>query len=76
MAESQAGQGRAALERWGKLLAEAPSDAPWRAVIAEMFVTTADQLGLDGEALLAERPGIDPPAVPDGSDIERFARHG
>ncbi|MGF1474778.1 MAG: c-type cytochrome biogenesis protein CcmI [Geminicoccaceae bacterium] len=73
LAENQEGQPEAALKRWGNLLARAPSDAPWRNTIAEAYLAVADQLGEDGEALLAERPGVSPPGRPSAADVERFA---
>lgn len=60
-AEAQAGDYRAALERWRVLLAAAPADAPWRERVVEAVRAAAGELQLDAEAVLAQVPA--PPAA-------------
>lgn len=53
LAEAQAGDYNAALERWRVLLEATPADAPWRAQIEPSIRQAASQLGLDPEPILA-----------------------
>ncbi|WP_159718400.1 c-type cytochrome biogenesis protein CcmI [Geminicoccus flavidas] len=47
VAEAQAGDVPSAIERWRRLLARAPEDAPWRAQLVESIRVAASQAGLD-----------------------------
>jgi cytochrome c-type biogenesis protein CcmH len=58
----EAGEPRAALDRWRRLLAESPADAPWRPQVVENLRAAAKELELDPDKLLAEIPS--PPAGP------------
>jgi cytochrome c-type biogenesis protein CcmH len=60
-AEFQAGEHRAALDRWLKLLGESPADAPWRPQVAEAIQAAAKELKLDPATVLAQVPT--PPAT-------------
>jgi len=76
MAAAQEGDDRAALARWGELLATSPADAAWRASVETQFREVAERQGADADALLAERPGTAPAApamAADMSDAEREA---
>jgi cytochrome c-type biogenesis protein CcmH len=61
-ADSQAGDHNAALERWRRLLAATPADAPWRPNVVEAIRTAAAELRLDPAAVLAQIST--PPAAP------------
>ena len=65
LAAAQAGDTQAAVERWRRLLADAPADAPWRARMVEVISGAASQLGIEVEPMLAATPGsaADPAAV-------------
>ena len=88
LAAAQAGDGHRALDTWRQLLAGAPADAPWRQQVEEAVRSTARDLGIDPEAVLAQIPAAGGPtrARPgrDGSggpDVARAAgrvhpRHG
>jgi cytochrome c-type biogenesis protein CcmH len=66
LAAAQAGDQHTALEEWRSVLAETPSSVPWRAAVEAAFVETAEELGLDGRAMLAEiRPAARGPAAED-----------
>lgn len=69
-ADAQAGDHHAALERWRKLLAAAPVDAPWRPQVVEAVRNAAQELDLDPDAVLAQIPAPPPstPAAPQPSD--------
>ena len=71
-AELQAGEGQSALDRWTRLLARTPADAPWRQRVVEGIQTAAGQLGLDPKAVLAGIP-TPPPAAPQPSQEEMDA---
>lgn len=62
-ADAQAGDQRAALDRWRRLLATTPADAPWRPRLVESVRAAAGELKLDPEKVLAEIP-TPPPAMP------------
>lgn len=53
LADAQAGDYNAALDRWRILLESTPADAPWRAEVEPAIVQAARQLGLDPEPILA-----------------------
>ena len=53
LADAQAGDYNAALERWRVLLEASPADAPWRAQIEPSIRQAAGQLGIDPEPILA-----------------------
>jgi cytochrome c-type biogenesis protein CcmH len=75
-ADVQAGDHHAALERWRKLLAATPADAPWRPRLIEAVRAAAEELKLDADALLAQIPTPPPaqqPATPQPSE-EDMAR--
>jgi cytochrome c-type biogenesis protein CcmH len=59
-ADAQAGDFHAALERWRRLLAATPADAPWRPRVVDAIREAAGELKLDPEAVLAQIPA--PPA--------------
>ena len=60
LADAQAGNYNAALERWRVLLENSPADAPWRAQIEPSIVQAASQLGIDPEPILALAAAPDP----------------
>jgi cytochrome c-type biogenesis protein CcmH len=60
LAAAQQGDVAAATERWRRLLAEAPADAPWRPRIVDTIRSAASQLGIDVEPMLAATPGAAP----------------
>ncbi|MFO1070570.1 MAG: c-type cytochrome biogenesis protein CcmI [Geminicoccaceae bacterium] len=64
MADQQAGRPKEALARWQKILAQSPSDAPWRGQIEGLIRDNAKAAGLDGDALIAAAPGTAPQAPP------------
>ena len=47
LALAQRGETEAALDRWVALLKDAPTDAPWRELVAERARQSADELGVD-----------------------------
>jgi cytochrome c-type biogenesis protein CcmH len=55
LAEAQAGNVRGAIDAWQRLLAEAPTDAPWAETVRQRIADTAKAAGL---------PMPTPPAVP------------
>lgn len=63
-ADAQAGDYKAALDRWRALLAVTPADAPWRERVVEAVRTAAGELQLDPAAVLAEIPTPPPAAAP------------
>jgi len=76
-ADAQAGDHHAALERWRKLLAVTPAEAPWRPRLIEAVRAAAEELKLDADALLAQIPT--PPSAqaatpqPSEQDLARAA---
>lgn len=63
-ADVQAGDEAAAIERWRKLLAESPSNAPWRQRVVDALRDAAKQSGADADAILASAPGTAPVETP------------
>ena len=61
-ADAQAGDNGAALDRWRRLLAVTPAEAPWRASVVEAIQAAAVELQLDPATVLAQIPT--PPAAP------------
>ncbi|HEX2526399.1 MAG TPA: c-type cytochrome biogenesis protein CcmI [Geminicoccus sp.] len=55
LADAQAGDLAGAIQRWSRLLARAPADAPWRAQLMESIERASAQ------------SGIEPPAQPDAA---------
>lgn len=53
LADAQAGDYNAALDKWRLLLESTPADAPWREQVAPSIAQAARQLGLDPEPILA-----------------------
>jgi cytochrome c-type biogenesis protein CcmH len=74
LAAAQAGDGHRALDTWRQLLAGAPADAPWRQQVEEAVRTTARDLGIDPEAMLAQIPRPAAPPGPGQADMEAAAR--
>jgi cytochrome c-type biogenesis protein CcmH len=74
LAELQAGEPKAAMERWRELLARNPADAPWRPQVEAQLREAAAQAGADPEAVLAEAEGTRPATAqgPSAADMERF----
>jgi cytochrome c-type biogenesis protein CcmH len=79
-ADVQAGDHHAALERWRKLLAVTPAEAPWRPRLIEAVRAAAEELKLDADALLAQIPTPPPataraatPRQPSEEDMARAA---
>ncbi len=71
----QEGDDERALERWGQLLATAPSDASWRPAVEAQYREVAERMGQDADALLAERQGAAPLAARgDGAEREAMIR--
>ena len=62
-ADFQAGQHQTALDRWRQLLAQSPTDAPWRPQVMEGIHAAAQQLGIDPATVTAGLPPP-PPATP------------
>jgi cytochrome c-type biogenesis protein CcmH len=60
LAAAQAGDDNAAVEHWRRLLAQAPSDAPWRPTVAAAIRDSAKRMGVDADAILAGVPGRPP----------------
>ncbi|MEK0084961.1 c-type cytochrome biogenesis protein CcmI [Benzoatithermus flavus] len=72
-ADAQAGDYHMALERWRKLLAATPADAPWRPRVVDAIREAAGELELDPEAVLAQIPT--PPATaaqPSQEDVAKI----
>jgi cytochrome c-type biogenesis protein CcmH len=72
VADAQAGDPGAAIQRWKKLLARAPADAPWREQLAESIQVAAAQAGLDPETLPAAPDG-GASGMPAAADVEAMA---
>lgn len=47
LADAQAGNAQAALDRWAALLAESPADAPWVPPLRQQIAAMAEELGID-----------------------------
>jgi cytochrome c-type biogenesis protein CcmH len=60
LAATQAGDDNAAVEHWRRLLAKAPSDAPWRPTVVAAIRDSAKRMGVDADAILAGVPGRPP----------------
>jgi cytochrome c-type biogenesis protein CcmH len=69
VAEAQAGDEHAAIERWRKLLAGSPADADWRPQVEEAVRRAGRALGIDAEAILASARGTAPPPPDDAARI-------
>ncbi|MEQ8968572.1 MAG: c-type cytochrome biogenesis protein CcmI [Azospirillaceae bacterium] len=66
LADAQAGNDEAALERWTALLADSPPDAPWIPVLRSRIGTTAERLGRDVAEIMPEPGSAGPaPALPE-----------
>lgn len=61
-AAAQAGDYQPALDRWRRLLAATPGDAPWRPRLVEAVRQAAQELKLDPDAVVAQIP-TPPPAA-------------
>ena len=70
-AEFQAGDNKAALERWQSCSRRAPADAPWRPRVVEAIQAAATELQLDPAAMLAQVPTPPAPRVsqPSAEDV-------
>jgi cytochrome c-type biogenesis protein CcmH len=68
VAELQAGNERAALDRWVALETDSPPNAPWRPQLAQRIDALAHQIGVDPATL---RPAKDPsaPRGPSAADV-------
>jgi cytochrome c-type biogenesis protein CcmH len=64
LADLQAGNADAAIERWRMLLARSPADAPWRPRVEAGLREAAAELGIDPEAILADLPAAEQPEGP------------
>ena len=74
-ADLQAGEAQKALDRWRRLLAAAPADAPWRQQVVEGVEAAARQLGLDPKTVLAEVPAPAPvPGQPTPEEMAEAAK--
>lgn len=75
MAELQAGNARAALDRWLALEADSPPSAPWRAQLASRIDGLAERLGLDASALrgVKEAPAPRGPSAADVAAAQQMA---
>lgn len=60
LAAAQSGDVAGATERWRRLLAAAPADAPWRPGMMGAIRDAAARLGFDVAAMLAATPGAAP----------------
>lgn len=60
LAAAQSGDVAGATERWRRLLAAAPADAPWRPGMVDAIRDAAARLGFDVAAMLAATPGAAP----------------
>jgi cytochrome c-type biogenesis protein CcmH len=72
VADAQAGDPGAAIQRWKKLLARAPADAPWREQLVESIQVAAAQAGLDPGTLPATPVG-GASGMPAAADVEAMA---
>lgn len=69
LAAAQAGDSKGAIERWQKLLAASPADAPWRPRVEESIREAAQEGGVDADqAIAAAGSGAAPPI---GGDAAR-----
>lgn len=73
-ADAQAGDFHAALERWRRLLAATPADAPWRPRVVDAIREAAGELELDPDSVLAQIPTPPAAAQPPGPAAEDVAR--
>jgi cytochrome c-type biogenesis protein CcmH len=69
LADSQAGHLEDALAKWVALEAQAPADAPWRAMVAAAIDSTVRKLGRDPATLPARKPA--PAAGPTSEDMAK-----
>lgn len=72
LAEQQASESAAALDRFAALLADSPADAPWRARVETRIRDLAGALGRDAGAILAAnapRAAPPPPPGPSADDM-------
>jgi len=54
LAAAQAADYHEALRHWRRLLARTPEDAPWRGRLEAQIRDAAEEIGVDGEAIIAE----------------------
>jgi cytochrome c-type biogenesis protein CcmH len=72
VAEEQAGNRQAALDRWVALLKDAPADAPWAQTARERATAIAEALGLDPATVLPPPAQVARPG-PGAGDMEAAA---
>jgi cytochrome c-type biogenesis protein CcmH len=60
LAAAQAGDPKGAAERWRKLLAESPADAPWRESVVAAIRVAGGSLGVPVAGLIEGSPGTAP----------------
>ncbi|WP_051329132.1 c-type cytochrome biogenesis protein CcmI [Geminicoccus roseus] len=71
VADAQEGDLPAAIERWKRLLARAPAEAPWREQLAESIQVAAREAGMDvGDLGGGQATG---PAMPSSEDVAAMA---
>ena len=73
-ADHQAGQLQSALDRWQKLLAATPADAPWRPQVVEAIQTVAGELGVDPGPLAGAAPPAPAGPQPSAADVADAAK--
>lgn len=64
VADAQAGNAKAAIQRWRDLLAATPADAPWRGQLLDSIETAARTSGIDPKPF-TDVPPAPPPATAD-----------
>ena len=63
LARLQAGDERGALDRWAKLVAASPANAPWLPMVRQRLAEIADRLHLDPAAITPQPRPAEPPAA-------------
>jgi cytochrome c-type biogenesis protein CcmH len=71
LADAQAGELKAAIDRWNRLLARAPADASWRDQLIESIRMAAAQAGTEPPPLPEAAPA--PPSGPSATDVQAMA---
>jgi cytochrome c-type biogenesis protein CcmH len=73
-ADLQAGNARAALERWLALEARAPQDAPYLSELRRQIDLAAKESGIDPKSIRPDRKAAPPQSGPSGDDVDRMSK--
>ncbi len=69
IAEEQAGNNRAALDRWLALLKDSPPTAPWAKVARQRAINAAQAAGIEPDSIIPPPAAAQKPPGPSGGDV-------